>query len=207
MLLSSPLLLFNLEPVQAQTTPLSFQTPTPANGDDSCTRISATITFDAKGTPSASNPQRVDITNGTFQITSIDDGQILYSGNIYSGRYINNSEGGDVGLNAEANDATNNTSSCVSKGEDIAILTSCSTSDTNTINVYNSGDYQFATFHGAVECSSSQGGGITTQSSSSSSMTGTTTQDRDGDGILDTKDFCPNNPNTKCYIEGNTTAE
>jgi hypothetical protein len=70
----------------------------------------------------------VDITNGIFQITSIADGQILYSAKIYSGRYVNTSGGVDeVGLNAQANDVTNNTSGCVSKGDDISIITFCST--------------------------------------------------------------------------------
>jgi hypothetical protein len=43
------------------------------------------------------NPQRVDITGGTFKVTS-DDEQSSYSGNIHSGRFANNSEGGTVGM-------------------------------------------------------------------------------------------------------------
>jgi hypothetical protein len=69
-------------------------------------------------------------------------------------------------------------------------------------------------FQGAVECSSSQGGGDTTaQPSSSPSMTGNTTQDRDrgsssdrdddsdGDRIPDSSDNCAHNSNPRCYKE------
>jgi hypothetical protein len=157
------------------------------------------VTFDAHGIPSSSNPQLVDIKSGTFRITSIHDGQTLYSGNIYGGRYVNTSAGGSFGMSAQANDVTNNTSSCISSGEDISILTSCSTSDTNSIQVYAPNRYELASFEGAVECSP-QGD---TQSSSSSSMAGSS-QDRDGDGILDADDNCPNLPNTRCYKEGDT---
>jgi hypothetical protein len=198
---ASPLLHSNLlQPVQAQTT-MTFRTAEPSRGDDVCTSNTAMITFDAQGTPSSSHPQYVDITSGTFRITSIHDGQTLYSGNIYGGRYINTSGGGELGLKAQANDVTNNTSSCISSGEDISIITSCSTSDTNPIDAYTPSHYEFANFQGVVDCS--QGRGDTT-TQSSSSMTGTTTQDRDRDGIIDTNDNCPNLPNTRCYKEGDT---
>jgi len=182
--LSYPLLLLLLQPAQAQSN-VTFQTAEPSRGNDVCTSNTARITFDAHGTPSSSNPQLVDITGGTFRITSNHDGQTLYSGNIYGGRYVNTSSGGSFGMSAQANDVTNNTSSCISSGEDISILTSCSTSDTNSIQVYAPNRYELASFEGAVECSSH---GDTQPSSSS---TGTTTQDdsdRDGDGILDVKD-------------------
>jgi len=208
MLLSSPLILFNLlQPVQAQTTPNTFRTAEPSRGSDTCTRNTATLTFDAQGTPSSSHPQYVDITSGTFRITSNHDGQILYSGNVHTGRYVNTSSGGEVGLNAQANDVTNNTSSCIYKGEDIRIITTCSTSDTNSINVYTPNQYELANFQGAVDCSSQGGGDTTTpqsSSSSSSSMTGTT-QDGDGDGIPNANDNCPNLPHTRCYKEGDTS--
>jgi hypothetical protein len=198
LLLSSPLSLSNLiQPVQAQSS-VTFRTAEPSRGDDVCTSNTARITFDAHGTPSSSNPQFVDITGGTFQITSIHDGQTLYSGNIYGGRYVNTSAGGNFGMSAQANDVTNNTSSCISSGEDISILTSCSTSDTNSIHVYAPNQYELASFAGAVECSS-QGD---TQSSSSS-MAGSS-QDGDGDGILDANDNCPNLPHTRCFKEGDT---
>lgn len=125
-------------------------------------------------------------------------GQTLYSGNIYGGRYVSAGGGGNIGISAQANDVTNNTSSCISSGNDISIITSCSTSDTNSIYVYGSSQYELASFEGAVEYSS-QGD---TQSSSSS-MTGGL-QDGDGDGILDANDNCPNLPHTRCYKEGDT---
>ena len=53
-----------------------------------------------------------------------------------------------------------------------------------------------------VECSS-QGGGEDTNKQQSSSTTGTT-QDGDGDGILDANDNCPNLPHTRCHKEGDT---
>jgi hypothetical protein len=64
---TSPLL-FNVIPVQAQT-PLSFRTTEPASSsdEDGCLASDATLTFDAQGTPSSSNPQRLDITSGTFK--------------------------------------------------------------------------------------------------------------------------------------------
>jgi hypothetical protein len=200
MLTISPQLYNSPIPVQAQTTPNTFRTTEPSRGDDVCTSNTATITFDAHGTPSSSNPQLVDITGGTFRITSIHDGQTLYSGNIYGGRYVSTSGGGNFGMSAQANDVTNNTSSCISSGEDISILTSCSTSDTNSIHVYAPNQYELASFEGAVECSS-QGN---TQSSSSSSLAGSS-QDGDGDGILDANDNCPNFPHTRCYKEEDTT--
>ena len=100
-------------------------------------------------------------------------------------------------MSAQANDVTNNTSSCISSGDDISIITPCSTSDTNSIHVYAYSQYELASFEGAVECFSRD-----TQSSSSS-MTGGS-QDGDGDGILDANDNCPNLPHTRCYKEGDT---
>ena len=206
LLLASTLVLFNVIPVHAQT-PMSFRTTEPADGTDTCTRNTAKLTFDAQGTPSSSHPQYVDITSGTFRITSNHDGQTLYSGNIiYGGRYVSTSGGGEIGLNAQANDISNNTSSCISKGEDIRIITSCSTSDTNSINVYTSNQYELANFQGAVECSSQGGGGdTTTQQSSSSSMNGSSQDtDSDRDGIPNANDNCPNLTYTRCYNEGDT---
>jgi hypothetical protein len=55
LLLSSPLVLFNLVPVQAQTN-LIFRTPTPASGM-SPTGEEFSLTFDAQGTPSSIDPQ------------------------------------------------------------------------------------------------------------------------------------------------------
>ena len=183
---------------------MTFRTAEPSRGDDVCTSNTARITFDAHGTSSSSssNSQLVDITGGTFRITSIHDGQTLYSGNIHGGRYVNTSGGGNFGMSAQANDVTNNTSSCISSGEDISILTSCNTSDTNSIHVYAPNQYELASFEGAVECSSQ--GDTQSSSSSSSSMAGSS-QDGDGDGILDANDNCPNLSHTRCYKEGDTS--
>ena len=78
----------------------------------------------------------------------------------------------------------------------------CSTSNENSIEVgfLGQGPAGFGTFNGAVDCSQ-RGGDTTTQSSS---MTGTTTQDRDSDGIPNANDNCPNLPHTRCFKEGDT---
>ncbi|HJU35089.1 MAG TPA: hypothetical protein VJ695_08200 [Nitrososphaera sp.] len=91
LLSSSPLILFNLlQPVQAQSN-FSFRTTQPVDGVVECSSTGARLTFDAQGSPSASNPQRVDITGGTFQISDSSDRQTLYSGNIHTGRFNNGS--------------------------------------------------------------------------------------------------------------------
>lgn len=209
---TNPLLLFNLlPPVQAQSS-FSFRTTQPADGVVECSSTGATLTFDAQGTPSSSNPQRVDITGGTFQINDRGEGgHILYSGNINSGRFDNNtSGGGGLNLDAHVNHVPNGTSACASTGDILTIDTPCSTSNGNSIYVgfLGQGLGGFGTFNGAVDCSSQRGGGDTTttqQTSSSSSMTGTTTQDdRDGDGIPNANDNCPNLPHTRCFKEGDT---
>ena len=143
----------------------------------------------------------MDITGGTFQISDNRDGQILYSGNIHSGRFSNGSGGGGLILNTEVNHVPNGTSTCASTGGSLTIDTPSSTSNVNAINigVPGQGVDSFGTFRGAVD--PSQGRDATTQSSSS--MTGTT-QDGDGDGILDANDNCPNLTHTSCYKEGDT---
>ena len=191
---------------------MSFRTTQPADGVVECSSTGATLTFDAQGTPSSSNPQRVDITGGTFQINDRGEGgHILYSGNINSGRFDNNtSGGGGLNLDAHVNHVPNGTSACASTGDILTIVTPCSTSNGNSIYVgfLGQGLGGFGTFNGAVDCSSQRGGGgdtTTPQSSSSSSMTGTTTQDDgDGDGIPNANDNCPNLPHTRCFKEGNT---
>ena len=193
-----------LQPVQAQSS-FSFRTTQPASGVVECSDTGAKLTFDAQGAPSSSNPQRVDITGGTFQISDRRDGQILYSGSVHSGRFSNSSVGGGgLTVNTEVNHVANGTSTCASTGDSLAIVTSCSTSNGNVINIgfLGQGLNNFGTFYGAVDCSSQGGGDTTTQSSSS--ITGTTQQDRDGDGILDANDNCPNLPYTRCYKEGDT---
>jgi hypothetical protein len=151
----------------------------------------------------------VNITGGTVQITSSDGRQILYTGNISNGKF-NNVSGGGLIMHATVNHVFNSTHPCASTGETLTIDTLCSTSNGNSITVSYEGLPMggFGTFRGAVDCPSQGGGGTTTQqsssSSSSSSMTGTTTQDRDRDGIPDANDNCPNLPNTRCYREGDT---
>ncbi len=209
-----PLLLSNLlQPVQAQSN-FSFRTTPPVDGVVECSSTGARLTFDAQGTPSSSNPQRVDITGGTFQINDRGEGgHILYSGNINSGRFDNNtSGGGGLNLDAHVNHVPNGTSACASTGDILTIVTPCSTSNGNSIYVgfLGQGLGGFGTFNGAVDCSQRGGGDTTTpqsssSSSSSSSMTGTTTQDDgDGDGIPNANDNCPNLPHTRCFKEGNT---
>jgi hypothetical protein len=203
MLLSTPLLLFNLlQPVQAQSS-FSFRTTEPASGVVQCSSTSATLTFDAQGTPSSSNPQRVDITGGTFQISDSRDEQILYSGNIHNGRFSYSSTGGGLDLYAEVNHVPNGTYTCASTNDSFTIVTQCSTSNGNVINVGVPGQGldSFGAFNGAVDCSQRGGDTTTTQSSSTSSAG---SPDRDGDGILDASDNCPNLPHTRCYKEGDT---
>jgi hypothetical protein len=197
LLLSNPLL---LQPVQATSIgssssssgDISFRTPTPAKGNMFGNPYDATLTFDVQGT-NLVTPQRLD-TKGTYLITSKEEGT-LYNGSVV---YVqgccltNNSMGESIHL-----------FSAIPISNGIAILTSCSTSSTNHVDVYN-GENWIGAFQGAVECSPQ--GGNTTQQQSSSSVTGTTTttQDKDGDGILDANDNCPNLPNTRCYKEGDT---
>jgi hypothetical protein len=195
-MLASPLALFNLVSVQAQTN-LSFRTPTPANGTSSTTGAELSFTFDAQGTPSSIDPQSADITSGTMEIT--EDGQRAYSGNIQGGAFNNNTSGGSISANGPIDQI----------GDTFFMATSCSTSYNNDIGVTIQirGGGGTIHFNGPVECSSSsQGGGDTTHSS----MTGTTpTQDRDsdGDGISDSSDNCTHNSNPRCYKEDMSTQQ
>jgi hypothetical protein len=195
LLLASPVLPLSnllLQPAQAQSS-LSFRTTEPADGS-LCTRERATLTFDAQGTPSSSNPQHVDITSGTFQVTN-SSGGILYSGNkIIAGSFTNNTSGGSLGLAYGVNHVPTGPT-CVTTGHQLFIDTSCSTTNFNDITTRSSAGNDFGDFTGAVECS--QGGGNT-----ASSMTGSTQDsDGDGDGIPDSSDRCANNSNSRCYID------
>ncbi len=195
---------------------MTFRTTKPADGVVECSRSAATLTFDAQGTPSSSNPQRVDITGGTFQIGDMKDGQMLYSGNITNGRFSNAGEGaGNIIVYANVNHVSSGTYPCASTGETLTIDTPCSVSNENPIDVgiLGLGLDGFGSFTGAVDCSSQSGGDTATTTQQSSSTTGTTTtttttitttQDRDRDGISDANDNCPNLPNTRCYKEGDT---
>jgi hypothetical protein len=207
LLLASPLLLFSLliQQVHAQTN-LSFRTPTPVSSTRLCEEdYSSAVAFDAHGTGASDDgSQSANVTDGTYQITSSsDDGEILVSGHIEGGTFTNNSRGGDINMITSVDNVNStSTSICVSKSDLLRISTGCSTSDTSDIDVAIVGKVDLGNFYGAVECSSSsQGGGDTIQSSS---MTGTTTQDVDGDGILDANDKCPNLPHTRCYKGGDS---
>jgi hypothetical protein len=191
LLAASPLVISNLllQPAQAQTT-LSFKTPIPANGTG--VAQGGALTFDAQGDTFRSSDQLY--ATGTYTITDISTGANS-SGSILrvQGCCLSNPSNGDkISMDTAGS------------GVSYLISTSCSTSANNDISLINTeGGGEELDFSGPVECSSSQGGGggNTTQSSS---MTGTTTQDRDGDGILDANDNCPNLPHTRCYKEGNT---
>ena len=203
---TNPLILFNLlQPVQAQTH-LSFRTTEPAEGS-LCRGERAYLTFDAQGTTS-SGSALLSLTGGTFQITnsSRDGGQILYSGNVQRGEFNNNT---GIALAYHVNHVPSSGRVCATTGDLLFVGSSCSTSERNSIDTHLSTGNAFATFTGAVECSL----GDTTTTQQPSSTTGTTTQqqddgdgDKDGDGILDANDNCPNLPHTSCFIEGNTAA-
>jgi hypothetical protein len=204
LLLASPLVFSNplLQPVQAQTA-MTFRTPTAASGTMSkYPDLTATLTFDVHGTRLV-NSEKLD-TIGTYKITSNRNGEILNSGSItqVEGCCLTNDSSNGKPIRLIDSPAA----------IQILISTSCSTLATNHIDVTNFGsENDDGHFQGAVECSP-QGGNTTTtttttttQQSSSSSMTGTTTQDRDGDRIPDANDNCPNLPNTRCYKEGDTS--
>jgi hypothetical protein len=198
--LSNPLL---LQPVQAQTTTMTFQTPTAAGGNFRCANVVATVTFDAQGTASSSDFQSANITGGTFQVIYSATGDTAYSGSINSGTFTNDNSGGTLGIYGVVNNGDTLFPSCASQGSHLEISTTCSGSNENSIDVYNEDNYGsvLGVFSGAVECS--QGGG-TTQPSSSSSMTTGTAQDSDGDGdgIPDSSDRCAHNSDHRCFKEG-----
>jgi hypothetical protein len=190
---SSGLLLSHfLQPVQASSigsssssVAITFRTTEPASGVVQCSLTSATLTFDAQGTPSSSNPQRVDITGGTFQISDSSGRQILYSGNINNGRFSNSSSGGEGSLviYTDVNQVPNGTSACASTRDSLTIDTgACSTSNVNPIEIGFLGQIAdgFGTFHGPVDCSLGGGGGgeTATAQPSSSSSNGTGNQTR-----------------------------
>jgi hypothetical protein len=177
---------------------MTFRTPTPAITEDPNTGQEFMLTFDAKGTTSSSDPQSGSISDGTFQIASRQDGTILTSGNIRHGGFSNSSNGVSITMD-----------STVLVGQDsyqYVISTVCSTSEENEIDVMIMGG-PHSEYTGPVECST-QGGGDATTQQTSSSTTGTTTQDgdsdKDGDGIPNANDNCPNLPHTRCFKEGDT---
>jgi hypothetical protein len=187
LMLASPVLPFSnpllLQPVQAQTV-MTFKTPSPATGPGS------NLAFDVYGNTSTSDPQNVEITNGTIHLQA----QQRYTGEVTYGSFTNDSSGASITFSTKIDNL------------DYTVSSPCSSSGDNHIDVSNK--YGTSKFQGPVECSP-QGGGSTTQQSSST--TGTTTQqddgdgDKDDDGVLDANDNCPNLPNTRCYKEGDTT--
>ena len=180
MLLASPPVLSNflLQPVQAQTTIMTFKTSKAANSEDG----NYMLTFDAQGTLS-SNSSGYQPMNGTFQINSTSDGGIINSGDIERGRLFNNNQG---------------VVSIILVSRITAIETSCSTSATNSILVDED------LYRGAVECEPV--GDTTVQPSSPvTGTTTTTTKDIDGDGKPDSSDRCPHNSNPRCFKEGADT--
>lgn len=210
LLLSSsllPLSNFLLQPAQAQT-PVSFRTTQPADGTEVCSDLNSKITFNADGTAS-SGYQNLKITNGTFQVTSSNNGQVLYKGSFHSAQYNNNSNvplsitgGYDYSWTRSGADAP-----CIEIIDSISkISTDCSESNSNRIQLEytrgNSGG-SLGSFSGPVECSLGEGH-ATTPSSPSSSATGTA-QDSDSDGIPDSSDKCPHNSHHRCFKEGTST--
>ena len=200
-------------PVSAQaqtTTTLSFRTTEPASGGGECAGTTdARLTLQGQGTLDSNNIKHGMITGGTFQITnsSSSDGQILYSGSIDSGQFLNDSSGvGTLNLDSTLEHVSN--TKCGNIGNDMAIVTSCDTSDATILLGYSG---TFGIFNGKVECSSSsssQGGGRDTTTQSSSMATGSSQeQDDDSDGIRDSSDRCTHNSNPRCFKEGdaNTT--
>jgi hypothetical protein len=194
----SSLSLFNLVPAQAQSS-VSFQTVQPAQGT-LCTGEQAYLSFDAQGTTTSGSPI-LKMTGGTFQITdSSSSRQILYSGNIQRGEFNDNGQEAKISLAYFVNHVSDTAHPCTATNDLLFIYSSCSTSESNPITThFSSGNEPFT---GGVECSLGDNTTVT-QQSSSSSMTGGS-QDRDGDGILDANDNCPNLPHTRCYKEGDT---
>jgi hypothetical protein len=198
LLLASPLALSNvlLQPVQATTTlPTSMQTHNPVKLGRSCSTANATLTFEAKG-----NGQT--LTNGTFQITDSNSGQILWSGDLYRAESL----GEDILL---VYGVDGNVPVCgIGSGDGLQIQTGCGV---NIIEFStDGGDFRQASAE--VDCELPHHTTTAQQPSSSTSMTaGTTTttqQDRDGDGdgIPDSSDKCTHNSNPRCFKEGGDTS-
>src|SRR5215213_4812506 len=123
LLMTTSPLLFNVVPVQAQT-PMTIRTSIPADGG-TFEGYTATVTFDIQGT--VLNPRRMDITNGSLQITSGQDGKILHNGSISSivSCCLTNLSGGEkFSLDTPTADDT------------IVMTTRCSTLATNGIDVF-----------------------------------------------------------------------
>jgi hypothetical protein len=192
-LLISPLVLFNLlQPIQASSSSASLHTTAPADGTVCPSSTVAKIVFDAQGTYSPPYRQ-FTITGGTFQIYSDAGGNfsMLYTGTINGAAFIPSRAGWLLELNGALEGIYNNTT-CVPKGSyQIQILTPCGNPAPITINLENKP--HLGDFNGRVGCDPSP---------PQSSMAAGSSQDRDGDGIPDANDNCPNLPYTRCYKEG-----
>jgi hypothetical protein len=209
LLASSPLLLLSnpilLQPVQAQTTTMTFNTQSAGGSMQCCPEnVQATLTFDAQGIPSSSDFRSAKITNGTFQLNFPSSGGQKYDGSILSGQYKT------IGM-VESLDMVGQMAQ--NPGYNYTISTQCSTSDDNDseidLDINNRLGDLTGTFSGVVECNPSQGEGHATQTYSS--MTGSSedgdsnSKDGDGDGIPDSSDNCTHNSNPRCFKEGDAT--
>jgi Thrombospondin type 3 repeat len=195
LLTTSPLLLFNLlQPIQAsESSSASMHTTAPADGTVCPSSTVAHIVFDAQGT--YSSPYR-EFTNigGSFQIYSDAGGNfsMLYDGDIIDAEFTPSTGGWLLELIGALEGIYNNTT-CVPKGSyHIQIVTPCGNPAPITVNLENK--LHLGDFNGRVGCDP-----VPPQSSS---MAAGSSQDRDGDGVPDANDNCPNIPNTRCYKEG-----
>ena len=195
LLLSSPMLFFNvlLQPVQATSLPPSVQTPNPVALGDNCNVANAQITFNAQGMDGPSP-------KGAFQITDSSSGKILWSGDFYSATPGSDSSDEEVDLVYNVD----NKSLVCGAGDQLWVTTYCTQAPPNPNIILETDIGSMGGVNGAVDCGS--GGDTTTAQPSSSSMTGGS-QDRDGDGIPDSSDRCPHNSNHRCFKEGDTTTQ
>jgi Thrombospondin type 3 repeat len=191
LLTTSPLLLFNFLPIQASSnSAASLHTTAPADGTVCPSSTVAKLVFDAQGTYS---PPYREFTNigGSFQIYSDAGGNfsMLYTGHINGAEFTPSTAGWLLELDGVLEGVYNNTT-CVPKGSyQIQIVTPCGNPAPITINLENKP--HLGDFNGRVGCSPPP---------PQSSMAGSS-QDRDGDGISDASDNCPNTPHLRCFRE------
>jgi hypothetical protein len=206
LLLTSPMLFLNvlLQPAQATIVGTNVQTPNPVALGNNCNVANAQITFDAQGNPPSSGSQSVTLTSGTFQVTDISSGQILWSGDLYSGS-ISDYDSNTEDYNVEIVYTVDNSSLVCGAGDQLWVNTYCIEGPLpSPAIVLESSGTAIGPVDGAVDCGTPRD--TTAQPSSSSPMTGTTTtQDRDGDGIPDSSDRCTHNSNPRCFKEGTSS--
>jgi hypothetical protein len=114
--LSNPLL---LQPVQAQTV-MTFKTPSPATGPGS------NLAFDVYGNTSTSDPQNVEITNGTIHLQA----QQRYTGEVTYGSFTNDSSGASITFSTKIDNL------------DYTVSSPCSSSGDNQIDVSTNTEHQ-----------------------------------------------------------------